>query len=146
MLPLAMFLAGALLAIQAAINSALARALGQQPLLASLISFVVGSLFLSALFLAQRSQEALPRFNLAWWHVLGGFLGACFVYSVILATPRLGVAVTLLCVLLGQMCCAAVLDHYGLLALPARPVQPLQLAGIALVGLGLIFYFQGRQS
>jgi transporter family-2 protein len=130
--------AGAVIPVQAAMNSAVGRALGR-PEWAALVNFVVGSLALGCLLLVQRaavpSGEAWSR--APWWAWGGGFLGAFFVAVTVLLTPRLGVLATLTLMLAGQLVASSVLDHGGLLGLAVRAFTPVRAAGVALVLAGV---------
>ena len=132
--------AGAMMPVQAGVNSQLARWM-QHPILAALVSFIVGTLALLVYSMALR----LPWPSLGtlltapWWVWIGGLLGAFFVTAAILA-PKLGAATLLGVAITGQMIVSLFLDHYGLIGFPARPINiwraigaVLLLAGIALV-------------
>jgi transporter family-2 protein len=51
--------------------------------------------------------------------------------------PRFGVGNAVFCVLLGQMLCAAVIDHYGLFGSPRSAIGLVRLSGISLMIVGL---------
>lgn len=130
--------AGAVIPVQAAMNSSVGRALGR-PEWAALVNFVVGSLALGCLLLVQRTSvpagEAWAR--APWWGWGGGFLGAFFVAVTVLLTPRLGVLATLTLMLAGQLVASSLLDHHGLMGLAVRTFTPLRAAGVALVLAGV---------
>jgi transporter family-2 protein len=120
-------------------NSAVGRALGR-PEGAALVNFVVGSLALGGLILAQRT--AVPPAE-AWasaprWAWGGGFLGAFFVAVTVVLTPRLGVLATLTLMLAGQLVASSLLDHHGLLGLAVRAFTPVRALGVALVLAGVV--------
>lgn len=69
---------------------------------------------------------------------LGGALVAFYVLSVTYVAPHFGLGNAILCVLLGQMMSAAVIDHFGLFGALERPVTPLRLCGLAAMVLGLV--------
>lgn len=131
--------AGAIIPVQAGMNSALGRALGR-PEWAALVNFVVGSLALGGLILAQRT--AVPPAE-AWasaprWAWGGGVLGAFFVAVTVVLTPRLGVLATLTLMLAGQLVASSLLDHHGLLGLAVRAFTPVRALGVALVLAGVV--------
>ena len=131
--------AGAALPTQAAVNNKLATVL-QQPLLASLISFSVGTvaLFLYCLVtnVPLRAITAAKNVSLVAW--TGGLLGAYVVTSVILLVPRMGVALTFSLIIAGQMLITLVLDHYGLLGVPVRSVNIPRILGVSLIIAGVV--------
>jgi transporter family-2 protein len=135
-------LAGVGLAVQAPTNAALAKASGSV-LLASLVSFLVGSVVLALAWAAiDRTAPSALRGAPAWaW--IGGLYGACFVAAMAYAAPRLGLATTLTIAIASQLAMALVLDHFGLLGLKVAPVSLGRIAGVALVLAGIVFVRRG---
>jgi transporter family-2 protein len=138
-------LGGAAVAVQFAVNSELRSAV-RAPLLAAALSFLVGTAVLVVLVAV--SREGLPApsafASAPWWAWLGGFLGAYYVFSSIVVTPRLGATATVGFVVAGQLAAALVLDHFGLLNLPTQPVGPVRLLGVALVLVGAVVVLRSR--
>ena len=59
--------------------------------------------------------------------------------------PKLGVANMLLFIIIGQLLSGMVIDHFGLLGMPVKPVDVSKLMGIGLMVLGLaVFMFGSR--
>ncbi|MDO4637146.1 MAG: DMT family transporter [Lautropia sp.] len=140
-------LAGVGLATQAAVNARLSAGIGNQPLLAALISFTLGTLILLAIALFQADWKILGS-NLGqqpWWHWTGGPFGAFFVTGMVLLAPRIGIANTMFLVLLGQLCTALAIDTFGLLHMPARPVHWYKLVGLAIMIGGLSLFMFGER-
>ncbi len=69
---------------------------------------------------------------------IGGMLGAIYVTSVILLVPKIGVANTLIAVIVGQVLLSLVLDHLGFLNLPMQRISGLRMIGASLVVTDLI--------
>lgn len=142
MLPLyvaIVFVAGALIATQAGINSQLARAVGH-PVFAAAISFVVGTaaLLLASLFVGTTWTGLARTSQGPWWIWTGGLLGAVFVVTMAWLAPVLGAATLLSVAIAGQMTFALVLDHYGLVGFPERPMSLGRAAGAALLVAGVV--------
>lgn len=131
--------AGAALPTQAAVNNKLATVL-QQPLLAALVSFSVGTVALLLYCLVTnvplRAITAAKNVSVATW--TGGLLGAYVVTAVILLVPRMGVAITFSLIITGQMLITLVLDHYGLLGVPVRSVSIPRVLGVLLIIAGVV--------
>lgn len=131
--------AGMMGPLQAGMNTKMGRALGD-PIYAALISFVVGALGLFAY--AAVIQMDFTRIRHAaevhWSLWFAGLLGAFYVTSVIILTPRLGAALTFGLVVAGQLGMAVVLDHFGLLGVPVQALSWQRLAGILLITAGVI--------
>jgi transporter family-2 protein len=128
-------LAGALLPVQTGINLQLRGAFGQ-PIVAALVSFVVGTAGLALLVAALRAPvpvaEAWDRG--AWWHWIGGLLGAVYIVAAIVLAPRLGAAT----LVAGQMVASLLIDHYGWVGFAVHPMSPLRILGAVLVVGGVI--------
>ena len=60
-----------------------------------------------------------------------------YVASVIVLTPRLGVATMIGLAIAGQIGLSVVLDHFGLLGLPHHPVSLPRLIGVGLLVAGV---------
>lgn len=132
-------LAGMTIATQGVVNGKLAESVGS-PFLAAFISFAVGTIVLFVYILI----AGIPLGNLAsagsaplvaWG---GGFLGAFFVSVMTTTVPRLGVALVLSLAVGGQMLAAILIDHFGWLGIPEKPVSAWRVAGAALIIVGVI--------
>ena len=130
---------GAGIAAQALINSRLRGVLGGA-IWAAVAQFVVGLVLLIALALATRqpspSFEAVPRSP--WWVWTGGAFGAAFIVVSIVLVPRMGTALTVASITVGQLLAALVFDHTGWLGAPVIRLSPVRLAGAALLCAGIM--------
>lgn len=133
-------IAGGLFALQPLINSNLARSLNS-PILASLVSFLVGTSLLTAINLAIGIN--LPYTSkmpvLPWWMWLsGGAIGAFIVTVALVIQPKIGAGGWIACYILGQLTMSVLIDNYGLLNLEIRPLNLMRVAGIFLLTIGAI--------
>jgi bacterial/archaeal transporter family-2 protein len=130
---------GAGIAAQALINARLRGVLGGA-IWAAVAQFVVGLVLLVILALATRqpspSFEAVPRSP--WWVWTGGAFGAAFIVVSIVMVPRMGTAVTVASITVGQLLAALAFDHTGWLGAPVIRLSPLRLAGAALLCGGIL--------
>jgi transporter family-2 protein len=135
-------LSGTFLTLQVGVNGRLRAGLGS-PVLASLISFTVGSLGLAVTYAAAAllgAQEAFPVQGIRhtqWWMWLGGLLGAFYVWVSILASPKIGFGNLFSLVISGQIILALVFDQFGFLGIPLHPVSPLRAVGAVLLIIGV---------
>ena len=133
--------AGAALPLQGAVNAQLRQDL-DAPVAAGAWSFVVAAVAMTAaLALARPRQARVDRLSrVPWWGWLGGLCGATYVTSVFLLIPEIGVAPTIGLTVAGQQLASVLVDRYGLLRLPRRPIGRARLAGIAalLAGVALL--------
>lgn len=131
------FVAGAATSLQVPINANLRSHLAH-PMQATLVSFAVGML-VSLIFCLGASNTfptAASLSRIPWWAWTGGILGAFYVGSSIVLSPRIGVAAMLSMVIAGQMVMSIVIDHYGLANAPVYPISTQRIAGAILVAAG----------
>lgn len=130
--------AGAMLPIQAGLNTRLAKEI-ESPVYASLVSFIVGAVALLTYVIVMRQSVSWIGFKsaplVAW---TGGVLGAFYVTAIILAFPRLGPAVTVGLVVAGQMVFSVLLDHANILVAHPTPLNLYRVLGIGLIVAGVI--------
>ena len=72
-----------------------------------------------------------------WWVWTGGLFSATFIVVSTFLTPRLGVAVTLATIIVGQLSAALLVDHFGLFGGPVVRVSMSRVAGVALLLAGI---------
>ena len=137
--------AGVALATQSAINTQLAKAMSGEAVIATFISFAVGTIIL--FFIAWVKTDlwgnlsAIP--SQPWWKLIGGILGAIVVFTTVLLAPKLGITAMLFFIIVGQLITATTIDHFGLIGMPIREVNITKLIGLIIVAFGLMFYFFG---
>lgn len=133
------FTAGVTLIIQVGVNTALRNALGS-PVIAGLVSFVVGSAAIAAFVLFTRTAwpARAQLLGVPLWAWSGGVLGAFYVISTVVTGPRLGAATLLALVVLGQLATALAVDHFGWLGFPQHPLTLVRFAGAALLFGGVL--------
>jgi transporter family-2 protein len=130
--------AGAALPAQGAVNAQL-RADLDAPMAAALLSFLVATTGMLVLLAAGAARPRLePLREVPWWGWLGGLVGASYVTSVFLLIPEIGAAPTIALTVAGQQAASVLVDRYGLLRLPARPVTRARLAGVGLLLAGVL--------
>ena len=132
---------GAAIAVQTLANSRLRVALGT-PVWAAIAQFIVGLAALAAIALLTRqpAPDTGGLSRMPWWGWVGGVVGALFIVVSIVLTPRLGTALTLATITVGQLLAALVLDHYGLLGAPVVRLSLPRVLGAAclLAGIALM--------
>lgn len=134
----AVALGGAAIAVQAPINAALGRGLGA-PVPAAAVSFGVGFAVLFVISLLQGSGDAYLRLStVPTWTLLGGLLGAWYVFAAVWGVSSLGVVTLVAALVFGQMAAALVIDAAGALGMAVREITPTRIAAAGLVGAGLL--------
>lgn len=138
-LALLAMLAGACGPTQAGINSQL-RLVARDPVLASLLSFIVGTLALFAYSLVSRIPWPAARvfLDVPWWMWTGGILGAFLVLVSVILAPKLGAATMLGFMVAGQMMTSIVLDHFGLIGYEQHPATLWRVIGASMLVVGVV--------
>ncbi|MEW5919790.1 MAG: DMT family transporter [Bacillota bacterium] len=129
-------LAGSIMAVQGALNSALGKKIGL--LEATLIVLLIGTLTaLPALYLLGLGKGNLANLgNVPWYLYLGGVLIVIITYGVVASMPRLGVANATTAIVAAQILTAVLIDHFGLFGLQAIPFSWWKVAGLVLMAVG----------
>jgi transporter family-2 protein len=134
----ALICAGAALAVQAPINAALSRGLGDATL-ASAASFLVGFLVMAAVCALRGAWPGAGAVGqVPLWAWVGGSMGAFYITVLIVAVPLTGALTAAAATILGQMVMAMLLDRFGAFGLPVQEITWQRLAGLALVLGGLV--------
>jgi transporter family-2 protein len=128
--------AGVAAAMQAATNSALARATGLGPAL--VINTVIVLMGAIALWAVLGEKATFFPSGASWTLYLGGVFGFVIVASLAFVFPRIGAAYAIVLMVGGQCVTALVIDHYGILGMPAEPLTMKRLIGVGLVAAGAI--------
>lgn len=123
---------GGLIALQPPINAGLGRATGNLP--AALVSFAVGTLLL-ALIVALIGQAGglSSTFDVRWYYLLGGVLGAAYVTMALIAVSSIGAGGVAAATITGQLTAAVVIDRLGILGLEETPLSAARVAGVVLL-------------
>ncbi|MBQ3300659.1 MAG: DMT family transporter [Eggerthellaceae bacterium] len=126
-------------ALQAPTNTALSGVLGGT-LEAGVVSFAGGWFLLAAMLLVKNwGSFGLSGVRQAKaWQCTGGVYGAYCVLTMMLATPLLGVTLSLAGGWLGQMIAGVVVDTFGLLRSPRIRMNAWRWAGIAFIAVGVV--------
>ena len=137
---LAVFLtaaAGGLIALQAPINAGLGRSTGSLP--AALVSFAIGTVALAAIVLLSGKAGGLSStFEVSWYYLLGGLLGAVYVANALIAVTAIGAGGVAAATITGQLTFSVVIDRFGLFGLDQVALSPERLLGVALLLAGTV--------
>nr|WP_216819579.1 DMT family transporter [Paenalcaligenes hominis] len=75
----------------------------------------------------------------------GGVIGAGLVFTSIFLAPKLGVANMLFFMVLGQIICGLLIDHFGLLHMPVREISWNKIVGLFIMIAGLSVFVFGKR-
>jgi bacterial/archaeal transporter family-2 protein len=123
---------GGLVALQAPINSGLGRVTGSLP--AALVSFALGTAILLVIVIASGDTDGLrSTFDVRWYYLIGGLLGAAYVTVALLSVRSIGAGGVAAATITGQLTTAVVIDRLGILGLERVPLSATRVVGIGLL-------------
>ena len=129
--------AGGLIALQAPINAGLGRATGSMP--AALVSFLIGTAALAAIVILSGKAGGLSSaFDVSWYYLLGGLLGAVYVSTALIAVTAIGAGGVAAATVTGQLVASVAIDRFGLFGLDQVPLSPERVIGVVLLLAGTV--------
>ena len=131
---------GAFIAIQAPINSQLARGLGL-PVAAAAFSFLSGAIVLGLATLVVTRAQGISldwKAPAPWLFVAGGVLGGAYVTIATILIPRVGAAAVMAFLVAGQLLGGVLLDRIGFLGMAVREISLGRIAGAVLLVAGAL--------
>ncbi len=132
---LLMAIVGGCIALQAPINAGLGKSTGS--FAAATISFAVGTLLLVAIVtLSGRAGGIGEVAHVQWYYLLGGALGAAYVFSALVLVKEIGAGGVAAATVTGQLVTSVFLDRIGFLGLEQEPLTLSRLLGVVLLLVG----------
>src|SRR5260221_1816992 len=129
--------AGGLVAVQAPINAGLGRSTGSLP--AALVSFGIGTLALAAIVVLSGKAGGLDStFDVSWYYLLGGLLGAVYVTNALIAVSAIGAGGVAAATITGQLTASVAIDRLGLFGLDQVSLRPAPGIGGAVLLAGTV--------
>jgi transporter family-2 protein len=125
-------------AFQPSVNAAFA-AHAPSRLHGGLLNFLVGFLAMAVVVVVCRVPvpESSKLAAAPWWAWTGGLIGAFFVTTAIFLVRPMGVANYFAAMIFGQFIGSVLIDHFGLLGMPAHALSWGRVAGLALMAAGI---------
>jgi bacterial/archaeal transporter family-2 protein len=123
---------GIAVGIQAAVNGGLGKKVGTME--ASFISFFIGTAALFFVVLFWGKGNMLEISEVPKGQLIGGLLGAFYIFVMVLVAPKIGVVAMLMAVIVGQLLVGSIIDHFGLFGGEKYPLEPKKI-----IALGLMF-------
>ncbi len=129
--------AGGLIALQAPINAGLGRATGSLP--AALVSFLFGTVALAGIVVLSGKAGGLgSTFDVRWYYLLGGLLGAIYVANALIAVSAIGAGGVAAATITGQLTASVAIDRLGWFGLDQVGLTPGRVLGVVLLLVGTI--------
>lgn len=97
--------------------------------------------FLLMLFFNPRNSPSF--FAQPSWQLPGGVLGPIYVTILTVATPAIGIAMTMIGILAGQVFKSLIIDHFGLLGTPHRKIDTKRIIALIFIIAALVMVAQG---
>lgn len=127
-----MAVGGGGIALQAPINAGLGRATGSWA--AATVSFAIGTILLAAIVaLSGRAGGIGEAAQVEWYYLLGGVLGAAYVFSALVLIDEIGAGGVAAATVTGQLTLSVVLDRLGFLGLEEEPITAERVLGVILL-------------
>ncbi|APX72448.1 DMT family transporter [Companilactobacillus allii] len=139
---------GLILPFQTAINSRL-RGLVISPYLASLISFMVGAIYLGFITIISGTKLTVPLrlfWENPWWIWIGGILGFSILTINILVFPHLGGVQTAVLPIVSQIITGLIIDNFGWFDSNQQNLTLIRILGmiVMLIGVYLAMIISGQ--
>lgn len=132
---LLMAIVGGGIALQAPINAGLGQVTGN--FAAAALSFAIGTALLAAIVvLTGRADQIGEVRQVEWYYLLGGVLGAAYVFSALVLVTEIGAGGVAAATVTGQLATSVFLDRIGFLGLEHEPITLTRLLGVGLLLVG----------
>ena len=129
---LIMAIVGGCIALQAPINAGLGKSTGN--FAAATISFAVGTVLLAMIVAISGRTVGLSNVtHVEWYYLLGGALGAAYVFSALVLVSQIGAGGVAAATVTGQLTTSVLLDRIGFLGLEQTPLTLGRVLGVALL-------------
>lgn len=104
-------LAGAALSFEGAIYAELGKTIGQ--LETSFYNFFMGSIIMGLLWLFFGKGKLSYALEAPKWTLLGGLLGVVYLTAIVVSVPFVGVGISMVAVIIGQLIMSMIIEHFG---------------------------------
>ncbi|MBN1260420.1 MAG: DMT family transporter [Anaerolineae bacterium] len=127
-------LGGVAVGLQDPLSSLMSERIG--PLESTFIIHLGGAVLSFLPLLAVRGGNLSQWRSVPWYALVSGALGILLFATLSYTIPRIGVTSAVTLLIAGQLAASVALDHFGLLGLDLRALDPGRLLGIVIVCLG----------
>ncbi|MBB3307741.1 MULTISPECIES: DMT family transporter [unclassified Enterobacter] len=97
--------------------------------------------FMLMLFFSPRNSPSF--FSQPAWTLVGGILGPVYVVILTIAVPSIGIAMTMIGILAGQVFKSLVIDHYGLFGTAHRKIDQKRIIALIFIVAALALVAKG---
>ncbi|TXD98029.1 DMT family transporter [Psychrobacter frigidicola] len=135
MMLLLVVVAGTSLAMEAAFVGPLGEKIGHFS--ATFSIFLIGSLLSTLALIVLKRNSFATLLKQPRWLFMGGVLGPAYVIVLTIATPLVGVGITIVGILSGQIFASLLIDHFGLLGSERRAIDIYRVSALMLILIAL---------
>ncbi|WP_411346998.1 DMT family transporter [Paenibacillus sp. WLX2291] len=129
-------LTGTLLSFEGALFGKLGENVGE--LEANWYNFTMGAIIALVLLIFFRRGNLTEALHLPRWNFLGGVLGVIYMLAIVIGVPLIGVGLSMIIVIIGQITTSILIDHYGWLHNKKKPIQVRRIASMLFMLCALI--------
>jgi len=129
-------LAGAALSFEGAIYAELGKTIGQ--IETSFYNFLMGSIIMGLLWLFFGKGRISYALEAPKWSLLGGVLGVVYLTSIVVSVPFVGVGISMVAVIIGQLVMSMVIEHFGWLGSKKNKINKEKLFAVISMIIALI--------
>ncbi|PPA69604.1 DMT family transporter [Jeotgalibacillus proteolyticus] len=136
---LAALLGGAALSLEGAIYGELGKTIGK--LETSFYNFFVGSIILAVLWLFFGKGRLSYTLEAPKWKLLGGVLGVVYLTTIVISVPFVGVGITMVAVIIGQLAMSIIIEHYGWLGSQVAKINKEKILAVISMIIALVLVY-----
>lgn len=125
---------GVAVGLQSPISGAMGQRVG--PAASSFIIHLGGLIATTVLLLARGGEKIRAWPTVPWYMLIAGVFGLVLFLTINVTLPRLGGAMMVTLVIIGQLTMGIIIDHFGLLGVTPRPVELVRVAGMLVLVAG----------
>lgn len=130
--------------VQSGVNGELGKRIGT--IEGAFVSFFIGLIAITLIMLFLGKGNITEVFTVPKWMLFGGILGAFFVMCNVFAVPKLGVGITVISVIVGQIIMSMIIDHFGWFGKMPIPFNWQRGLGVVLLFAALILIYRSNTS
>jgi transporter family-2 protein len=122
---------GVAVGIQSPISASMGNRIG--PVASSVIVHLGGLLASLLLLIVRRGEKIQSWANLPAYMLLAGVFGLILIVSISYTLPKIGAGMMIALIVAGQLTAGILIDHFGWLGVPVRPINLSRVAGVMIL-------------
>ncbi|MEK4974724.1 DMT family transporter [Niallia sp. FSL R7-0648] len=135
----AAILAGAALSFEGAMYAELGNSIGK--IETSFYNFFIGSIIVGLMWLFWGKGKLSKVKSSPKWLLVGGILGGIYLAIIVMSVPFVGVGITMVSVIIGQLIMSMVIEHYGWLGSKEAKINKEKIFSVVSMTIALFLIF-----